>query len=411
MLELLICSTLTILPDYLFRYYVQGKRIGHEITFFSVWYELRWGITSCLVLTTALITVVFYFHPSTTNVRSYFRTVTILPEAGGRVAEVNVTNNQVVQAGDVLFKLDPSSQEAAVATARTKVVEVDAALLVARAELAAAEGAVNQAQAGYDLVNTDYLRQKELLDRGSPAAREAEVERLGNKLNAQLGQLEAAAANAKAVEEKIRVLLPAQKDSAEAALEQAETELVKTVVLAGVSGRVEQFTLVVGDFVNPMFRPAGILVPVESGRERFQAGFAQVSAQVIKPGMLVELGCQSKPFTIVPMVIVGVQDVIPSGQLRPTDRLLDPQDNPRPGTVTVAMEPLYEGGTDDLLPGSTCIANAYTDNHEQLATDESLSTGMRMYMHMIDTVGLVHAIVLRLQVLILPIQQLVFSGH
>jgi hypothetical protein len=32
MLELLICSMLTILPDYLFRRYRQGRRIGHEIT-------------------------------------------------------------------------------------------------------------------------------------------------------------------------------------------------------------------------------------------------------------------------------------------------------------------------------------------------------------------------------------------
>jgi len=45
MLELLLCSLLTILPDYLYRRYVQGKRIGKEITLYSVWFELRWGIT------------------------------------------------------------------------------------------------------------------------------------------------------------------------------------------------------------------------------------------------------------------------------------------------------------------------------------------------------------------------------
>ena len=54
MFELLLCSTLTVLPDYLYRRYVQGKRIGHEITLFSVWYELRWGITLCLILTVSL---------------------------------------------------------------------------------------------------------------------------------------------------------------------------------------------------------------------------------------------------------------------------------------------------------------------------------------------------------------------
>jgi hypothetical protein len=50
MLELMICSLVTILPDYLYRRYRQGKRFGKEITFFSVWYELRWGITGCLML-------------------------------------------------------------------------------------------------------------------------------------------------------------------------------------------------------------------------------------------------------------------------------------------------------------------------------------------------------------------------
>ena len=53
MFELMFCSLLTILPDYLYRRYRQGKRFGKEITFFSVWYELRWGITACLMLTVA----------------------------------------------------------------------------------------------------------------------------------------------------------------------------------------------------------------------------------------------------------------------------------------------------------------------------------------------------------------------
>ena len=90
MFELMFCSSVTILPDYLFRRYVQGKRFGREITLFSVWYELRWGLTLCVLLTVSLITLVFYFHPSSTNVTSMFRTVTILPERIGRVSEVYV---------------------------------------------------------------------------------------------------------------------------------------------------------------------------------------------------------------------------------------------------------------------------------------------------------------------------------
>src|ERR671910_574555 len=61
MLEFLLASSLTILPDFLFRRFVQGKQVGREITLFSVWYQLRWGITACVLLTLSLITVIFYF--------------------------------------------------------------------------------------------------------------------------------------------------------------------------------------------------------------------------------------------------------------------------------------------------------------------------------------------------------------
>ena len=93
MLEILLCSLVTILPDYLFRRYYQGKRLGKEITLFSVWFELRWGITACVVLAVCLIVVIFYNHPSTTNVTLFFRTIPIISETTGRVAEVYVGFN------------------------------------------------------------------------------------------------------------------------------------------------------------------------------------------------------------------------------------------------------------------------------------------------------------------------------
>src|SRR6478672_12545944 len=140
MLELMFCSLLTILPDYLFRRYYQGKRIGKEITFFSVWFELRWGITACVVLAILLITTVFYNHPSTTNVTLFFRTVPIITETTGRVAEAYVGFNGPVAQGAPLFRVDSSKQEAAVETARRKIAEIEADLVVAEADLLKAEG-------------------------------------------------------------------------------------------------------------------------------------------------------------------------------------------------------------------------------------------------------------------------------
>ena len=147
MLEVILCSLVTILPDYLFRRYAQGKRFGKEITFFSVWYELRYGITGCFILTISLITIVFYYHPSSTAVTVQFRTVPIIADANGRVAEVYLDISDKVKAGDPLFRLDTTRQEAAVETQRKRIAEAEAAMVVAAAEVTAAAGQVAEAEA------------------------------------------------------------------------------------------------------------------------------------------------------------------------------------------------------------------------------------------------------------------------
>jgi hypothetical protein len=40
-----------------------------------------------------------------------------------------------------------------------------------------------------------------------------------------------------------------------------------------------------------------------------------------------------------------------------------------------------------------------------------LSLGETLFLHMVDTVGVLHAVILRMQALLLPVQMLVFSGH
>ena len=126
--------------------------------------------------------------------------------------------------------------------------------------------------------------------------------------------------------------------------------------------------------------------------------------------MIAEVTCVSKPWTIIPMVVTDVQDFIAAGQFRGGEQLIDPQQVTRPGTLLVYLEPLYKGGLDGVTPGSSCIANAYSNNHDIIASKE---TGfMRgLALHAVDALGLVHALILRLQALLLPFKTLVFSGH
>lgn len=410
MLELILCSMFTLLPDYLVRRYVQGKRLGREINFYTVWYELRYGITTCLMLTVALIATVFYNHPSTTSVTSYFRTISILPEAGGRVAEVHVGFSDDVEKGQPLFTLDSAKQLAALDTAVRRIAEIDAAMLVAKADLRAVESQVEEAKSAHKQAVEELQTKQELFRRNPDIVARREIEKLENIVDERAAKVRAVEASKEAAEAKITTSLPAEKATAEAARVQAQVDLDKTVVRAGVGGRVEQFTLRPGDFVTPIMRPAGLLIPKEAGRSTVVAGFGQIEAQVMKPGMVAELTCISKPWSIIPMVVTSVQDYISTGQVRATEQLIDAQQTTRPGTITVFLEPLYKGGLDDVNPGSTCIANAYSDHHEELARKD-IGFGMWMWYHIVDAVALVHALILRLQAAVLPLKILVFSGH
>src|SRR5712672_3659424 len=389
MLELLLCSLLTIFPDYLYRRYRQGKRIGREITLYSVWFELRFGIIACLMLTVALITMIFYYHPSTSSATLYYRTVPIMTEVNGRVAEVHVDVSASVKQGDVIFRLDSAKQEAALLTAKRKIAEVDAAMVSAESDVAKAEGQLQEAKGSLQQAQDELDTKSELQRRNPGIVPQRDIEKLTVAVAGRQGALDAATASKQSAMVRVNALLPAEKASAEASLAEAQVDLDKTFIRAGVDGRVEQFGLRPGDIVNPMIRTAGVLIPEGAGRRALMAGFGQIQGQVMKVGMVAEATCISKPWVIIPMVVTNVQDYVAAGQIRGGERLIEAQDVGRPGTILVFLEPLYEGGFKGVTPGSSCIVNAYSNHHEEISAKET-SALKGFALHVVDAVGLVH---------------------
>ena len=81
----------------------------------------RWTIATAVlggvILLSSILLLMNYNHPYSTLVRSYFVTTPIVPDVGGRVIAVEVTGDQRVKQGDVLFRLDPAPYEATLAFA------------------------------------------------------------------------------------------------------------------------------------------------------------------------------------------------------------------------------------------------------------------------------------------------------
>ena len=276
--------------------------------------------------------------------------------------------------------------------------------------MARAEAQIQEAKANYQQAKDELDVKTELQRRNPGIVPQRDIEKLQVLVDQRQAGVDAATAAKQSAALRVSTLLPAEKASAEAALGQAQVDVDKTFVRAGVDGRVEQFLVRTGDVVNQLMRPAGVLIPEGAGRKALQAGFGQIEAQVMKEGMVAEATCISKPWVIIPMVVTTVQDYIAAGQFRTGEQLIDPQNIARPGTILVFLEPLYKGGLDGVTAGSSCIVNAYTSNHEEIVAKET-GTGRAIVLHVIDGVGLVHALLLRIQALLIPIKTLVLSGH
>jgi multidrug resistance efflux pump len=340
-----------------------------------------------------------------------FRTISIYPEIGGRVSEVYVGYNDHVKQGDPLFKMDSQRQEVAVDAAIARVAEVEASAETAKADVLTSEGKLSEAKGALEQAQDELRTKTELQRRNADIVAAREIEKLQTLVATRQGAVDAAMASKQAAETRINSVIPAQKVTAEAQLTAAKVELDKMTIRAGVDGRVDQFVLKIGDIIQPapFFKAAGILIPDNAGEDRLFAGFNSIEAQVLKVGMAAEATCLTKPMNVIPLVVTKVQNVIAAGQITATDQLTDVAKIARPGTVTVWLEPLYEGVLDGVPPGSSCIVNAYTNNYELIHSGK-VGTLEKIYLHGVDTVALIHALIIRMQAIVMPLKVLVLGS-
>src|SRR5690606_32585094 len=144
-------------------------------------------------LTVGLITVIFYNHPSTTNATAFFRTIPILPETNGRVAEIFVDGvSDEIKQGAPIFRLDSSKQEAAAETSRRKIAEVEAELVAARTDVLAAEGKIQEARSAYQQAVDELATKQEIYRRNPGAVATRDIEKLQVAVEGRQGTIDAA---------------------------------------------------------------------------------------------------------------------------------------------------------------------------------------------------------------------------
>jgi membrane fusion protein (multidrug efflux system) len=230
------------------------------------------------------------------------RTVQISAQVGAAIVGVPVTDNQVVDAGTELVRLDDrdyvaqrDQAQAQVTQAQSSVENLTAQIAAQQAKVDQANKQVAQAQATLTFARQEFERYQQLANKGTGTIQQAQ--QTSSNLQQNEAALAAAQANAVATEKQIGVL-QAQRDlaygqvaQARATLEQAQANLSRTIITAPVSGRVTKLTAAKGAYAAigqtlMMFVPRDVWVT---------ANFKETQLKLMRPGQPVDITIDAFP--------------------------------------------------------------------------------------------------------------------
>lgn len=234
---------------------------------------------------------------STDNAYLRANVTSIAPKVAGYVVAIDVEDNQLVAAGDVLFRIDDrdfrarlAQAEANVTAAQARVANLDAEIKLQHALVRQAEADGRSAVAGVTLATKSSDRRRKLVR--SNAVSQAEVDESdATRLMAE-ARLSSASATVEAQEQRIAVLAASRQAAvaavaqAQAARELAQIDLDNTVVHAPIGGVVGNRQVRVGRLAAPGAAVVDV-VPVDD--VWVVANFKETQIEHIRPGQRVRI--------------------------------------------------------------------------------------------------------------------------
>jgi len=303
--------------------------------------------------------------PYTSQARLTATVVPIAPEVSGLITSVEVKNNQFVEEGQELFKIDKHNYELALKIAKAQFDSAKQAAAVSASAVDAAKAALDAASSNLVLAKQDAERMRKI--------READVGAISIHLELAESTLASAAAAVTAARATVNQAQEAYGSAgernfrilqAQANLEHARHDLEKTTVYAPNKGLVTGVQLEKGKFAA-----AGSPQMTFVGTEKYwvQADFTENNLGHIQPGNMVEMVFDVFPGEIYKGTVremgYGVAvDATPLGTL-PTIQnsrgwLRDAQRFP----VLIDFK-IMEGPKEMLKVGSQVTVVVYTGDH------------------------------------------------
>jgi len=262
----------------------------------------RWRRPLLALAPIAVIVAVLYFYltgsryESTDNASLQTGLINIAADVSGRVTAIEVTENQFVRKGQVLFRLNADSLEAAAAEAEAQLSAARTDVSALRADYQQNMSDMQAEQARLAFAQSEVARQKALLAEG--IASKAQYDQAVLAVRTAQEAIAAASAKADSVRANLSGNVDAPADSqpavrrAAAMLNRARIALGNTVVRAprdGIVTRVHQ--LQVGSYVTAS-RPVFVMTGT---RYWVQANFKENQLRYMRLGQPVKVEIDAFP--------------------------------------------------------------------------------------------------------------------
>lgn len=199
------------------------------------------------------------YYPSTEDAYVGAHTINVAPRVSGRVIDVQVHDHENVHAGQILYRIDPTTFKLDVDAAKAQLQLAKQQVAAEQASISAAQAGVKQAQVRLANAESKARRQQALAKRGYTNTQA--VEDATDNARAARAALAVAQAD---LEQALAQRGPAGNDNgriqaAVAALGVAQSNLADTQVSASCDGQLSQMDLRPGDSVT-QGRPNFVLV-------------------------------------------------------------------------------------------------------------------------------------------------------
>ncbi len=222
--------------------------------------------------------------------------VSVAADVAGRIVSVNVRENQVVKAGDLLFRIDPDPYRIAVAQADAQIAGAQVQVQTLQAGYAGTGADIEAARDRIDAAQEDYARQAELMRRGFTTR--ARLEQSLHGLEQARAAYQSAVADANEARAKLASgsAVPGQNPqvaAARVARSKAQLDLTRTAVYAPVGGQVSQTDrLQVGQM---MVAGLPAVTIVADRRSWVEANFKETDLARMRVGQSAEVGFDAYP--------------------------------------------------------------------------------------------------------------------